>query len=445
MPGVRVSSLALIFSLLATCAAAQTAPAPLLPPSMTPAPPPPVPQPASPAVLPPVATPLAASWRLPDAQGLLAAIEAAAADGLAPADYEPETLKAAISAGEGAALDLIATRAFSRLAADMRDGRTPSSARVEWYVRDSDSRDFPTETLLAAALASHDIAATLAGVAPAHPDYAALKAELAATPPSDLAKIALLRTNLERWRWLPRELGTRHVLVNVPEYMLRVVSKGKLVSAFRVVVGKPDRATPQLAEMAQGVIFNPTWTVPQSIIAEGIGNTIRTNPAAARARGYTWTANGNRLSVVQQPGPGNSLGQMKIDMPNAHAIFVHDTPSKSLFSRPARAFSHGCIRADRAAELGFLLAILQAGIDPKEGADAIRSRKTQRVAFTTPLPIYVGYFTAAPGADGKIIRFADLYGRDTPVIASLARARVETPVAPPPLAPETIDDAEDKL
>lgn len=445
MPGVRVSSFALIVSLWATSAAAQ--PTPLLPPAMTPQPPvaQPAPQPPAQPALPPAAVPVAAHWSVADAQALRAAIDAAGADGLAPADYEPAALQSAITAGEGAALDAMATRAFSRLAADLRDGRTPASARVEWYVRDSDAADFPTATLIAAALASHDIAATLAGVTPAHPDYAALKAELAATPATNIAKIAVLRTNLERWRWLPRELGTRHVLVNVPEFMLRVVSKGRLVSAYRVVVGKPDRATPQLAEMARGVIFNPTWTVPQSIIAEGIGNTIRNSPASARARGYTWTSNGSGLSVVQQPGPGNSLGQMKIDMPNAHAIFVHDTPSKSLFARPVRAFSHGCVRADRAAELGILLAIMQGGIDKEVAADAIRSRKTQRVVFTTPIPIYVGYFTAAPGADGKIVSYADLYGRDAPVIASLARARVEAPVAPPPAAPEAINDAEDKL
>src|SRR3546814_21187565 len=100
--------------------------------------------------------------------------------------------------------------------------------------------------------------------------------------------------------------------------------------------------------MATGIIVNPTWTLPRSIINEGIGATIANNPASARRQGYTWTGSGKNLSVVQKAGPGNALGVMKMEMLNEHAIYLHDTPSKGAFNAAARAFSHGCIRTERA-------------------------------------------------------------------------------------------------
>ena len=133
----------------------------------------------------------------------------------------------------------------------------------------------------------------------------------------------------------------------MPEFQLRLVVNNKNIRTYKTVVGKPGRtATPQLAEQVTAVVFNPTWTVPQSIVkGEGLGAKVLSNPGWARANGYKATRGANGyVSVVQQPGPGNALGLMKIDMPNPHAIYFHDTPSKSYFNHDVRAFSHGCMR-----------------------------------------------------------------------------------------------------
>lgn len=415
-------------------AAQQTRPTDLLPPVVQ-APPvqPPV---ASPAVVVPVpVTPppiIAPSWTRADAQALLAAITTIGKRGLIPADYEPDVLKAAIAAGEGVPLNELATRSFSRLISDLRDGRTPASARVEWFVKDPDADAMPTDALIARALASHDIEGTLASVEPTHPDYAALKAALAATPATDKAKINTIRTNLERWRWLPRELGPRYVYVNVPEYMVRVVGKGRNIATYRAIVGAPKTPTPQLAEIATGMIIHPTWTVPRSIIKESVGALIARSPARAKAQGYRWTGSGASLSVVQEYGPGNSLGAMKLDMPNPHAIFLHDTPAKALFNKPVRALSHGCIRTDRATEFAILMSILQAGTDHREAAEIFKRGLNDRIAFTDQVPVFINYFTMASSGDGKLGSFPDVYGRDAPVIASFAKPRVDqkTPQVP---------------
>jgi murein L,D-transpeptidase YcbB/YkuD len=155
----------------------------------------------------------------------------------------------------------------------------------------------------------------LAGLAPTYQDYAALKAALAATPRTDRATRDAIRVNMERWRWLPRDLGSVYLITNVPEFMLRFTVGGRIIKTYRTVVGKPGRtATPQLAEKVQAVVFNPTWTVPQSIIQnENLGEKLMAHPRA----GYKVTrSESGTYTVVQQPGDNNSLGRMKIDMPN---------------------------------------------------------------------------------------------------------------------------------
>lgn len=389
--------------------------------------PPPAPQPAPPNAPATAATPAPAkpapAWTIGNASALLFFIQNVTSRGLNPSDYGPETLQAAIKAGEGAALNEVATLAFTQILVDLRDGRTPYSARVQWFIRDPDATMFPTEELLGKALESHDFEGVFSSVEPTHPDYAALRTALAAA--KDPARQLIIKTNLDRWRWLPRDLGKRYVYVNVPEYMVRVVDKGKNIATYRAIVGAPKTATPQLDAQAIGMIIHPSWTIPQSIIKESIGALIAKNPAAARARGYTWTGSGKTLSVVQKFGPGNSLGMMKLDMPNPHAIFLHDTPSRNLFERPTRALSHGCIRTDRAVEFAILMSILQADFDPREAATLFKRGLNDRIPFAEPVQVFINYFTMASNGDGKLNNFADIYGRDAPVIASFGLPRQE--------------------
>jgi len=389
---------------------ASPAPAPAA--TATPTPPAPPPLPNNPVM----------AWNLRDARALLDVIGTVDSEGLIPADYQPEALSAAIARGPGPELDEAASKSFTWLVEDMRDGRTPMTSRLQWFAVDPDMDRNPTATLMARALESHDVAGVLAGLEPTHNDYRALKAALAATPKAETRKRALIQANLDRWRWLPRDLGLLYLITNVPEYQLRLATRDRIVRTYRTIVGKPGRtATPQLAETVQAVVFNPTWTVPQSIVVgEGLGARLlrSPNPQYKVTRG----ANG-MLTVVQQPGPSNSLGLMKIDMPNPHAIYLHDTPNRNLFNAVNRAFSHGCVRTERAQELGMTMAILGADLTPDKAIELADSGKYNKVQMTKTFPVYITYFTMGQDITGKLTTFADIYQRDAPVLASFNRPR----------------------
>lgn len=396
---------------------------PVVPPAVVPTAIPTVSQPVVQDVV--VAEPVMA-WSMADAKALLATVEYIGKEGLVPADYQPSALRAAIAKGEGDELDALASRVFGWLIEDLRDGRTPMKARVQWFAVDPDQDVMPTAQIMAQSLSEHDVAGVVDKLAPTNPDYAALKADLNATPMANKARRALIQANMDRWRWLARDLGDVYLMTNIPEFQLRLVVKNKIIRSYKTVVGKPGRtATPQLAETVSAVVFNPTWTVPQSIVkGEGLGAKVLNNPGWARSAGYKATKNGDgTITVVQQPGANNSLGLMKIDMPNPHAIYLHDTPSKQYFNSDVRAFSHGCIRTERAVELGMTMAILGAKKTAAEAAEISRSGDYTKVEMTRTFPVYLTYFTYARSIDGQLKPFDDLYARDKPVLDSFAGPR----------------------
>ena len=206
------------------------------------------------------------SWSVDNAKALLAFIQSAGDEGLFPKDYNPDALKAAIDGGNQITLDKVATDSFLLLATHMRDGRTPNAARKQWFMTDGDAQTEPLIPLLGSALTANDVAQALVSLDPVHPDFAVLKAALkTAKTPADANAI---RVNMERWRWMPRDLGEGYVVSNVPEYLTRVVHDGVVIATHKAVVGKPSTPTPQLNPMATGIIVNPTWTLPRSIIGE---------------------------------------------------------------------------------------------------------------------------------------------------------------------------------
>jgi murein L,D-transpeptidase YcbB/YkuD len=380
-------------------------------------------------------TPDVQHWTRADAQKLIAVIEGIGREGLDPADYKAADIKAALAAGESDALDQAASRSFAWLVEDLRDGRTPMEDRKQWFVVDPDPDLYRTADVMAGALASHGIADALKVLDPVHPDYAALRDELARTPKTDTAKRKLIRANMDRWRWLAKDLGNQYLITNVPEFQLRLTVNDKIISTYRTIVGKPGRtATPQLAETVEGVIFNPTWTVPQSIVkGEGLGAKVLGNPGWAKAAGYKgWKdPDSGMVTIVQQPGANNSLGLMKLDMPNPHAIFLHDTPNHNLFNQANRALSHGCIRTERAQELAITLAILGQDARTPEARKAAAdeavaistSGKYTRVPIEKTMPVYITYFTMGRDINGALRTFSDIYGRDAPVLASFDQPR----------------------
>ncbi|APZ98592.1 L,D-transpeptidase [Sphingopyxis sp. QXT-31] len=381
------------------------------------------------------------SWSKANAEALLRAIESAGAEGLFAKDYNPEGLAAAIIGDDQAHLDRVATDSFLLLATHLRDGRTPNAARKQWFMTDSDADSMPLVSMLTAALVAGTIPETLAGFEPTHANFAALKAALANAKTT--ADANAIRVNMERWRWMPRDLGPTYIVTNVPEYQTRVIYDGVKIGEHKAVVGKPSTATPQLNPMATGVIVNPTWTLPRSIINEGIGATIARNPAAARAQGYTWTGSGKTLSVVQKAGANNALGVMKLEMLNPHAIYLHDTPSQGAFASATRAFSHGCIRTEKALKFSGLMTVWFAGKTPEEFGEAIASGETTRFGFEKPFPVYIAYWTAIPGEKGGVKKLADIYGRDAPVIASFAKpGRPAATMIAPPVVPTVASKAD---
>jgi len=372
--------------------------------------------------------PLVQPWSVINTLALIDVIENIAAEGLDPVDYDLQALKTSVAAGPSEELDHLASKNFIWLVEDMRDGRTPMDAREQWFVADPDRDFLRTGDLLTKALEGGGITGTLQGLAPSHPDYALLKRVLAETPVEEADRRKLIRANMDRWRWLARDLGNKYLLTNVPEFQLRLTVNNRIISSYRTIVGKPGRtATPQLAETVEGIVFNPTWTVPQSIVkGEGLGQKVLNNPAWAKTKGYKVTKDaGGWIGVVQQPGPTNSLGRVKLEMPNRHAIFFHDTPSRHLFSNDMRALSHGCIRTERALELAITMAILGKGATKDEAIEIATSGEYTKVPINQKFPAYITYFTMASDIKGEMQTFDDVYGRDKPVLASLDQPRVK--------------------
>jgi murein L,D-transpeptidase YcbB/YkuD len=360
------------------------------------------------------AQPVAPAWTRADGEQLLAFVQAIGTEGLDPRDYDPAGLRGAIDSGSAEALQRKASAVFMHLAGDLSHGHVQDRARLAWHVRGTTLSETFKQALMTSALNQHGVDRVLRSLLPVHPEYGRLKAALAATPKRDKAAIQRLRANLERWRWMPRALGSRYLMVNVAAFELALVDNGKTVTRHRVIVGKPSTPTPQFDAVVEAVQFNPVWYVPQSIVAESVGRLVRSQPRLARARGYIVSKSGIR----QAPGPQNALGQMRLTMPNPYTVYIHDTPTKALFEEEVRAFSHGCIRTQNPFELAALL-LAGTGWDEARIDRSVRSRRTQEVTLRPQIPVYVTYFTAATDENGEIASYPDIYGRDGIVVESL--------------------------
>jgi murein L,D-transpeptidase YcbB/YkuD len=358
-----------------------------------------------PPALPPVV------WDLVSAQDLLYYIEQISKEGLNPTDYDPAGLAAAIKTGDPLVVSKEATDRFGRLSSDLALGHVKRSARVDWFVTDGDLDSARQDALLRSALAQHNVSAALNGLLPTHPQYAALKAALEMTPASDSAKIARIRLNMDRWRWLPRDLGQKYIIVNVPSFYATLVENGANRWKQRAVAGKLSTPTPQLNATALGVILNPWWEVPKSIEHEAAGKKGFVPFIGPDGKIQRWR---------QPPGPTNALGQIKFVMPNSKAIYLHDTNARSRFNSDVRALSHGCVRTQHILDLATLLLGDDDGPwTPERIKAAVDSKKTVQANFVKPLPVYIVYFSSAALLDGSIVDYKDLYGRDSLALAAL--------------------------
>ncbi len=237
--------------------------------------------------------------------------------------------------------------------------------------------------------------------------------------------IPRLLNNIERLRWLPKNLGSRHVFVNQAAYRAWVMDSGKEVWSTRVIVGRPYTQTNVFHDEMETVVFNPSWGVPPSIIANEYLPKLRRDPGyldrigfkvvnakgkVVSSRSVSWASYGSKVpfGILQPPGGENALGEIKFLFPNTHNIYMHDTPSRNLFEKDERAFSHGCVRVQNPREFASVLL----GWSAEEVASHIGTPQSENVKLAQKIPVHLTYFTAWPDETGKMHYFADIYGRD---------------------------------
>jgi murein L,D-transpeptidase YcbB/YkuD len=367
--------------------------------------------------------------------------------GLDAGDYGEVDLSAAISdtkrleetlkrdPAATARLDVRLTTALLALGRDVALGRiNPSAIDRRWKPRRA-APDFVTTLSMAAGSEDEgSVDGWLDTVRPRHPEYAALQKALTDMRRQQATddRARTLAINLERWRWLPDDLGATHVLVNIPAFYMAVREQGRPVVEMKVVVGTPARQTPVFSATMETIVFSPYWNVPDSI-AEG-----ETGPAAARdprflernqieilRRGSDGTSLVDPSSVDwddpdaikalafrQRPGAHNALGHVKFLFPNPYDVYLHDTPADALFARQGRAFSHGCIRLEKPEVLATYLLRERPEWDAARIERAMHQEDEQHVAMKEKLPVHIVYFTAWPDGQGGVQMWPDVYGLD---------------------------------
>ncbi len=250
------------------------------------------------------------------------------------------------------------------------------------------------------------------------------------------ARIDKLALNMERLRWMPRDFGNPHFLVNVPAFEVYLYENGKQRWKSRVITGKPKNQTYFFSDYIEYVVFNPYWGVPQSIIRKEFIPKLMKNPYWLDKEGYevrdakgrvissasvNWASwrNAKRIpfNIRQLPGDKNALGRIKVLFPNKHAIYMHDTPFKGLFKRRQRAFSHGCVRVQKPVEL----AELVSGLDPFEIENYLKEGKNKQIKLKQRIRVHIAYFTVWPDNAGKLHYYKDVYGRDKLLKIALAK------------------------
>lgn len=254
--------------------------------------------------------------------------------------------------------------------------------------------------------------------------------------------------NLERWRWLPRDLGRRHILINIANFELGVVENDSVALAMHVIVGKTYRRTPVFSGTMTYLVFSPYWNIPRNIAVSDILPEIKKNPEYLASqnmrifRGWridmqeidpatiawdTLTADNFHYRIRQEPGPKNALGGVKFMFPNEFNVYLHDTPLRDLFARSARGFSSGCIRIQKPLELAeYVLRDNQTWKNDQILA-AMTSGREKIVKLPHPIPVHLLYWTAGVGSDGSVWFRDDIYNRDRALYDALVKRPPESP------------------
>jgi murein L,D-transpeptidase YcbB/YkuD len=395
------------------------------------------------------------------AEGAIAFLRNVKSEGLEPRDYPTPDLSGNLSEEQAAKAELQLTGSILRYARHASSGRV-SYTRVSASILYPDHAANPAEVLDKVASAQ-DMNAVLQSFEPQQPGFVALKAALAkelATPEQDSSPqdreaskkphrkdtnersrknaADTIIANMERWRWLPRDLGATHVIVNVPDFTLGVYKDSARLWHTKIVAGKPGNlATPLLSETMKYLTINPTWNVPPSIIRNEYLPALERDPGALERIGLRVSNNPDgSLRVYQPPGERNALGRIRVNFPNQFLVYQHDTPDKKLFARDARAFSHGCMRVQDPEKYAEVLLSLS---QPEENFTIARIRslygdQERTINLKQPIPVHVTYQTAFVDEQGQLNLRNDVYGLDGATLKLMRgdeRMIADTPIARP--------------
>ena len=337
-------------------------------------------------------------------------------------------------------LDAKMTYAYLRYAADLL-GWSSSSRDIDpnWLTTPK-SEDLAER--LKTAIGEQHVRDTLESLAPSHPQYKGLQAALEREKTNPDGHTEQIKMNMERWRWAPRDLGDRYILINVPAYVLQVMEGDSPALAMRVVVGQPDHRTPIFSDAMTYLVFSPYWNIPESILRhetlpriardpeylernhiEVVGTSGKAEPIDPKSIDWSDESAVARVRFRQAPGDENALGLVKFIFPNHFDVYLHDTPMDKLFARPERALSHGCIRVEQPVALAEYVMRDRPEWTEARIADAMHAKQEQTVKLKTPLPVHIGYWTAWVEPDGKTVTYtSDPYGYDSVQARPLAAA-----------------------
>ena len=372
-----------------------------------------------------------------DAKAAIAILQQSDADGLDPVTYRVYAEPTQDNSFLSARFDIRLTDAVLAYMRDMRGARVSLNG-VGFDVGLSPAA-FDPPAILSRALARQTIESLPSTLAPPHPEYARLKKALAQyrnmmataavqrtafqsgpaanADPAPSARVDAIIANMERWRWLPSQFEDTRVEVNTADATLKVVRHGQVVLVSRVVTGKRSTPTPLFQALITGVTVNPPWIIPLSIARSEIWPKERRHPGYLAS--HHIVLDSARGGLRQLPGPGNSLGQIKLEMPNQFNSYLHDTPAKALFAKEDRHFSHGCMRVEQIRPLASFALSGDTTAALERIHAAIATGETQRLSIEKPIPVYVLYWTAIADEDGSVQFLPDVYGRDAKVLAAL--------------------------
>jgi murein L,D-transpeptidase YcbB/YkuD len=347
----------------------------------------------------------------PAVDALVRALAAADREGLDPATYDGPALgerRRSFTRETAAEFDVRCTYAYLRYAWDLTHGSIdPEKVAPQWHAA---RRGDDPSAALKAAVATGAIESSLARLGPQAPQYQALRRQLAkARERQDAAAVDQIAMNMDRWRWLPDDLGARYLIVNIPAFRLDAIENGKSVLSMKVITGKNENPTPVLADEMTSIVFSPYWNIPASIVEKEIVPKLERDPDYLARNNMEADESGTHYR--QRPGRGNSLGAVKFVFPNHFNVYLHGTPSASLFKRVERDFSHGCVRLEDPLALAMYVLRDQPEWTKERIVAAMNAGTERSVKLTRPLPIYLVYFTAWD-EDGALRTARDVYGLD---------------------------------